>query len=104
MLSKIIITKMRLIFLTVVILFCSPINAAQVSLIIDDMGNNKRDAQAFSLPAEVTFAILPNKPLSISFFRTRRVTAQRSYFAHANGIFGQSKTREGRFTLNHATQ
>jgi polysaccharide deacetylase 2 family uncharacterized protein YibQ len=43
------------------------VQASQIALIIDDMGNNQQDALAFSLPANVTFAILPHKPLSIPF-------------------------------------
>jgi polysaccharide deacetylase 2 family uncharacterized protein YibQ len=52
--------------------FCA--QASQIALIIDDMGNNKQDAAAFALPSNVTFAILPNKPLSKLF--SKRATAQ----------------------------
>ncbi|MFT5674174.1 MAG: polysaccharide deacetylase 2 family uncharacterized protein YibQ [Paraglaciecola sp.] len=38
--------------------------AADIALIIDDMGNKTQDAQAFELPSEVTFSILPHKTLS----------------------------------------
>ena len=41
--------------------------AAEIALIIDDMGNKKQDALAFNLPSNVTFAILPNRPLSKTF-------------------------------------
>ena len=50
-------------------------NASQIALIIDDMGNHEQDAQAFALPANVTFSILPNKPLSRTF-------SQRAAFQH----------------------
>lgn len=55
--------------------------AAEVALIIDDMGNKKQDAMAFTLPSEVTFAILPNKPLS-SVFSERAVLQNREVILH----------------------
>ena len=42
-------------------------SAAEIALIIDDIGNNAQDIDAFVLPSEVTFAILPHTPYSISF-------------------------------------
>ena len=45
------------------------------------MGNNKRDALAFGLPANVTFAILPNKPLSTTFSE-RAAGQQREVMLH----------------------
>lgn len=42
-------------------------NAANIALIIDDIGNKPEDIRAFSLPSEVTFAILPHTPYSLSF-------------------------------------
>jgi polysaccharide deacetylase 2 family uncharacterized protein YibQ len=48
--------------------------ASQIALIIDDMGNNKQDALAFALPANVVFAILPNKALSTTY--SNRAAAQ----------------------------
>lgn len=65
---------MRLFLISCITLCSFWLQAAQVSLIIDDMGNDKGDAHAFSLPPGVTFAILPNKPLSTSF--SRRAAAQ----------------------------
>lgn len=45
---------------------------AEIALIIDDMGNSHQDDQAFNLPSAVTFAILPNKPLSKVFSEKAR--------------------------------
>lgn len=72
---------MRL-FLISCLLFinCSAI-ASQVVLIIDDMGNNRQDAMAFALPSNVTFAILPNKPLSKPFSK-RAAAQQREVMLH----------------------
>lgn len=42
-------------------------DAADIALIIDDIGNKAADIDAFVLPSEVTFAILPHTPYSISF-------------------------------------
>ena len=42
-------------------------HSAEIALIIDDMGNKNKDADAFVLPKEVAFSILPHKPLSQSF-------------------------------------
>ncbi|MDO6692025.1 divergent polysaccharide deacetylase family protein [Aliiglaciecola sp. 3_MG-2023] len=42
----------------------SPLFAAEIALIIDDMGNTKRDEAAFLLPKEVAFSILPLTHLS----------------------------------------
>ncbi|WP_158971269.1 divergent polysaccharide deacetylase family protein [Paraglaciecola sp. L3A3] len=72
---------MRLFIFSFLLLASLHGQAAQVSLIIDDMGNNQRDALAFSLPAEVTFAILPNKPLS-SAFSTRAAQQHREVILH----------------------
>lgn len=73
---------MRLIVLALFFLVNAPCAfAAQVSIIIDDMGNHKRDALAFGLPAEVTFAILPNKPLS-KVFSERATTQSREVILH----------------------
>jgi polysaccharide deacetylase 2 family uncharacterized protein YibQ len=59
--------------------FCA--QASQIALIIDDMGNNKQDAAAFALPSNVTFAILPNKPLS-KLFSERATAQQREVMLH----------------------
>ncbi|MGS2721818.1 divergent polysaccharide deacetylase family protein [Paraglaciecola aestuariivivens] len=66
---------MRLALLTVLCSLFFKANAAQIALIIDDMGNNKKDAVAFALPAKVALAILPNKPLSTPF--SSRAAAQK---------------------------
>jgi uncharacterized protein len=63
---------MRLYTKLLLLLLCSFPSAsheqmAEIALIIDDMGNKKQDAMAFTLPSNVTFAILPNKPLSRVF-------------------------------------
>lgn len=42
-------------------------NKAQIAIIIDDIGNKPADADAFSLPEKVTFAILPHTEYSTSF-------------------------------------
>jgi polysaccharide deacetylase 2 family uncharacterized protein YibQ len=45
------------------------------------MGNNKKDALAFALPSNVTFAILPNKALSKTF-SSRAAAQQREVMLH----------------------
>ncbi|MFQ3207667.1 MAG: polysaccharide deacetylase 2 family uncharacterized protein YibQ [Glaciecola sp.] len=40
---------------------------AQIAIIIDDIGNKRADSDAFSLPKEVTFSILPHTPFSTRF-------------------------------------
>lgn len=47
--------------------FVAHVPAAEIALIIDDIGNKDEDILAFNLPTNVTFAILPNKPLSKVF-------------------------------------
>lgn len=47
--------------------FTPIVRAADVALIIDDIGNKPEDIEAFVLPSEVTFAILPHTPYSLSF-------------------------------------
>lgn len=54
--------------LYIVLLSCFT-SAAEIALIIDDMGNTKRDALAFELPSEVAFSILPMTHLSERFSR-----------------------------------
>lgn len=41
--------------------------AADIALIIDDIGYKSDDINAFTLPSEVTFSILPHTPYSLSF-------------------------------------
>lgn len=55
--------------------------AAEIALIIDDMGNAQRDADAFSLPREIAFSILPHKKLSTTFSR-RAAAQQREVMLH----------------------
>lgn len=43
------------------------VHAGDIALIIDDIGNKPEDLKAFSLPGEITFAILPHTPYSIPF-------------------------------------
>jgi polysaccharide deacetylase 2 family uncharacterized protein YibQ len=58
-----------------------PVQAANIALIIDDIGNKAQDAQAFALPSEVTFSILPHKPLS-EVFSLRAEQQQREVMLH----------------------
>ncbi|MCY7295383.1 divergent polysaccharide deacetylase family protein [Alteromonas sp. a30] len=46
---------------------CHQVKAADIALIIDDIGYKSEDINAFTLPSEVTFSILPHTPYSISF-------------------------------------
>ena len=55
--------------------------ATEIALIIDDMGNTKRDAVAFELPTEVAFSILPHTHLS-STFSNRAAAQQREVMLH----------------------
>ena len=66
---------MRLILIIWLLCAACSLQASQIVLIIDDMGNKKQDEKAFVLPENVAFAILPNKPLSTSF--SERAAAQR---------------------------
>ncbi|WP_245921314.1 divergent polysaccharide deacetylase family protein [Bowmanella denitrificans] len=50
-----------------ILLTALPVWAGRVVVIIDDMGYRKDDSQAFALPAEVTFAILPHTPFSQTY-------------------------------------
>lgn len=43
--------------------------SADIAIIIDDIGNTKKDSAAFTLPTEVAFSILPLKPLSTVYSR-----------------------------------
>lgn len=53
--------------LLIICLLSLPAYAGNIALIIDDMGYRKQDADAFVLPAEVTFAILPHTPYSTAY-------------------------------------
>lgn len=52
-----------------ILLFSLTASAANIALIIDDMGYRKQDAEAFVLPTEITFAILPHTPFSTAYAR-----------------------------------
>jgi polysaccharide deacetylase 2 family uncharacterized protein YibQ len=75
------------IYITLLFIFlaCLPATSEgqvpEIALIIDDMGNNQQDAMAFNLPANVTFAILPNKPLS-KIFSERALLQNREVILH----------------------
>lgn len=72
---------MRLFVITFLLCIHFSCQAAQVSLIIDDMGNKRLDEEAFSLPKQVTFAILPNKYLS-KVFSKRAAEQEREVILH----------------------
>lgn len=72
---------MRLFLIAFSLFICSAIEASQIVLIIDDMGNKKQDEAAFVLPANVTFAILPNKNLS-TVFAERAAAERREVMLH----------------------
>lgn len=55
--------------------------AGDIAIIIDDMGNTTRDANAFSLPKEVAFSILPLTHLSETFSR-RAAKQKREVMLH----------------------
>ena len=57
----------RIISFLVLLLSVTPLYAGRIVLIIDDMGYRKQDKQAFTLPKEVTFAILPHTPYSKTY-------------------------------------
>jgi polysaccharide deacetylase 2 family uncharacterized protein YibQ len=57
------------------------VNAAEIAIIIDDMGNTPRDASAFNLPKEVAFSILPLTYLSERFSR-RAAKEKREVMLH----------------------
>jgi polysaccharide deacetylase 2 family uncharacterized protein YibQ len=62
-------------------LLSSAVSAADIALIIDDIGNTEQDAQAFLLPSEVTFSILPHTPYSLRYSR-RAEQQQREVMLH----------------------
>ena len=72
---------MRLFLISCLLCISFPIRASQIALIIDDMGNNKKNALAFTLPSNVTFAILPNKHLSETYSK-RAAAQQREVILH----------------------
>lgn len=72
---------MRLFLISCLVCISFPIRASQIALIIDDMGNNKKNALAFTLPSNVTFAILPNKHLSETYSK-RAAAQQREVILH----------------------
>ena len=72
---------MRLFIISCLLCIGCSARASQIALIIDDMGNNRQDSLAFALPANVAFAILPNKPLSKAF-SNRAAAQQREVMLH----------------------
>jgi polysaccharide deacetylase 2 family uncharacterized protein YibQ len=72
---------MRLLLISFLLCIGCSVRASQIALIIDDMGNKEQDVQAFALPANVAFAILPNKPLSTTFAK-RAAAQQREVMLH----------------------
>jgi polysaccharide deacetylase 2 family uncharacterized protein YibQ len=72
---------MRLFLIFCPLFISFSVKTSQIALIIDDIGNHKRDAQAFTLPGNVTFAILPNKPLS-KIFSQRAAAQNREVMLH----------------------
>jgi polysaccharide deacetylase 2 family uncharacterized protein YibQ len=73
--------NMRLFLISCLLCIGCSARASQIALIIDDMGNNRQDSLAFALPANVAFAILPNKPLSMTFSQ-RAAAQQREVMLH----------------------
>jgi hypothetical protein len=67
--NKSLIVLNRICLLLVLVTSCISIRAAEIALIIDDMGNTSRDADAFVLPTQVAFSILPLTHLSEKFSR-----------------------------------
>ncbi|MDN4502449.1 divergent polysaccharide deacetylase family protein [Alteromonadaceae bacterium BrNp21-10] len=57
------------------------LQAAEIALIIDDIGNSRNDESAFLLPKEVTFSILPHTPFSNEFAH-RAAKQQREVMLH----------------------
>jgi polysaccharide deacetylase 2 family uncharacterized protein YibQ len=78
---------MRLLLISCFLYISFSAKALQIALIIDDMGNNEKDAMAFTLPSNATFAILHNKHLS-KFFLSGLQHKSRSDFTYADGIIG----------------
>ncbi|QYJ86165.1 divergent polysaccharide deacetylase family protein [Shewanella mesophila] len=54
---------MRLLLLLAFILIVSPTKAAQVAIIIDDIGYRQTDTAVLSLPSSITLSVLPHTPL-----------------------------------------
>lgn len=75
--------NVRLLFWGMItLLFASqPLKAANIALIIDDIGYKKQDVRAFDLPVSVTFSILPHTPFSNSF-AARAQQQQREVMLH----------------------
>jgi polysaccharide deacetylase 2 family uncharacterized protein YibQ len=88
--------KVRLFFILLLLLpFSRYLNASKLVLIIDDIGNKQQDALAFVLPIQVTFAILPHKPLSQTFSQ-RAAAQQREVILHMPmESLGREKQEQG---------
>lgn len=68
--------------LVLVCLVASPaLMAANLAIIIDDMGNSSRDARAFALPKDVAFSILPHTAFSSDYAR-RAAKQEREVMLH----------------------
>ncbi|WP_231730973.1 divergent polysaccharide deacetylase family protein [Lacimicrobium alkaliphilum] len=67
--------------LLLICLLSLPAGAGNIALIIDDMGYRKQDIDAFVLPAQVTFAILPHTPYSTAYAK-KAATQNREVMLH----------------------
>ncbi len=56
-------------FLFLLLVTAARAHSAEIIIILDDMGNKQAEQQAFQLPTEVVFAILPHTPYSKKFAR-----------------------------------
>ena len=54
---------MRLLLLLALICIVNPTKAAQVAIIIDDIGYRQTDSAVLSLPSSITLSVLPHTPL-----------------------------------------
>lgn len=55
--------SVRLLLLFAVLFSVSPVNASQVSIIIDDIGYRQTDEAVLTLPSTITLSVLPHTPL-----------------------------------------
>lgn len=60
-------TKYYVALLLVIVAVCRCAWAGEIALIIDDIGNNTHDANAFALPRDVAISILPHKALTARY-------------------------------------
>lgn len=71
---------LRRLALIVCCLVCS-VQAQQIAIVLDDMGNHQREAAAFTLPTQVAFSILPHTEHSTPF-ALRAGKQQRTVLLH----------------------